>query len=557
MNRPDRLLNVCATGYASGKLPPISRHWQNQWHADGIFDGGKPHFFSRRTAFTLVEILVSTTLALLLLTAVIRMFGAVGEGITDARAMLESADRLRVAQTRLQQDLAGVTVTMNPPVRPEDNSGYFEYIEGPVGSAKLPPPPVTHPPELFLDHNKKLVPLMPSEVAVDSENSSPDTTVGDFDDILMFTTRSTGRPFVGKCGGGTIQSDVAEVAWFVRGRTLYRRVLLVAPASNPTNNPVNFYANNDVSVRVVCDPTDSTGNNKICLPNTLADLTRRECRYAHLPWFTLPNNNPPNYWPYGIRQWSWPLGPSGNRWGMPTLPTLMECSVSNWFSNWINNMPVYPVGPGFEYVDFWSNNPDLNMTNNALTGTANPGSRIADDVILTNVIGFDVKAWDPGAPIMGTTTNPIPPGSPPDSSGNATYIPDSGAIPIGFGAYVDLGYYPNYAPPANYPQPRFHHLGYDYGTLVLSATNAYPFRTYDTFSTHYENSGRFTGDGVAGISNNGFDDNTNGVVDDDTEKITIPPYPVPLRGIQVKIRVFEPDSRQIREVTVVQDFLPQ
>ena len=39
--------------------------------------------------------------------------------------------------------------------------------------------------------------------------------------------------------------------------------------------------------------------------------------------------------------------------------------------------------------------------------------------------------------------------------------------------------------------------------------------------------------------------------------ITSPPYPYPLRGIQVKIRVFEPDSRQVREVTVVQDFLPQ
>jgi hypothetical protein len=66
---------------------------------------------------------------------------------------------------------------------------------------------------------------------------------------------------------------------------------------------------------------------------------------------------------------------------------------------------------------------------------------------------------------------------------------------------------------------------------------------------------------------NGFDDPgndatgsvtaANGIVDDDTEKLTSPPYPHPLRGIQVKIRVFEPDSRQIREVTVVQDFLPQ
>ena len=49
----------------------------------------------------------------------------------------------------------------------------------------------------------------------------------------------------------------------------------------------------------------------------------------------------------------------------------------------------------------------------------------------------------------------------------------------------------------------------------------------------------------------------DGIVDDATESVTAPPYPVQLRGIQVKIRVFEPDSRQIREVTVVQDFLAQ
>jgi hypothetical protein len=41
------------------------------------------------------------------------------------------------------------------------------------------------------------------------------------------------------------------------------------------------------------------------------------------------------------------------------------------------------------------------------------------------------------------------------------------------------------------------------------------------------------------------------------ENMTAPPYPIPLRGIQVKIRTFEPDSRQVREVTVIQDFLPQ
>ena len=54
---------------------------------------------------------------------------------------------------------------------------------------------------------------------------------------------------------------------------------------------------------------------------------------------------------------------------------------------------------------------------------------------------------------------------------------------------------------------------------------------------------------------NGFDDNGNGV-DNPTERNTSPPYPVPLRGIQIKIRVYEPTTEQVREVTVTETFLP-
>jgi hypothetical protein len=76
---------------------------------------------------------------------------------------------------------------------------------------------------------------------------------------------------------------------------------------------------------------------------------------------------------------------------------------------------------------------------------------------------------------------------------------------------------------------------------------------------HYEN------DGLDENNANGIDEGTNGLddagapgaVDDPAEYETLPPYPHRLRGLQVKIRVYEPDSRQIREVTVVQDFLPQ
>jgi hypothetical protein len=79
---------------------------------------------------------------------------------------------------------------------------------------------------------------------------------------------------------------------------------------------------------------------------------------------------------------------------------------------------------------------------------------------------------------------------------------------------------------------------------------------YDTGSFSYENDG-IDQDGQYGPDQltNGFDDNGVGGVDDLSEVEGSIPYAVPLKGIQVKIRVFEPDSRQIREVTVTEDFL--
>jgi hypothetical protein len=46
-------------------------------------------------------------------------------------------------------------------------------------------------------------------------------------------------------------------------------------------------------------------------------------------------------------------------------------------------------------------------------------------------------------------------------------------------------------------------------------------------------------------------------VDDPGERETSPPYPVPLRGIQVQIRLYEPATRQVRQATVGADFIQE
>jgi hypothetical protein len=185
--------------------------------------------------------------------------------------------------------------------------------------------------------------------------------------------------------------------------------------------------------------------------------------------------------------------------------------------------------------------------------------RIAEDVILTNVIGFDVKAFDVRAPLYLSGTEVLAPGD----TGYATNLA-ANTTPTSTGAYVDLGYGMNIT---NGPG-KSDFSGPGNATSRLQGI-------YDTWSFHYEHDGINQGDWMVNASNSpvpvdgmnkrsavtdegadGFDNNGINGIDDAGELEAPPPYAVPLRGIQVKIRIFEPDARQIREVTVMQDFVP-
>jgi hypothetical protein len=109
---------------------------------------------------------------------------------------------------------------------------------------------------------------------------------------------------------------------------------------------------------------------------------------------------------------------------------------------------------------------------------------------------------------------------------------------------------PHFAlPPAVRPPPVNYLNNFGY--------NSYPFgATYDTWSVSYERDGiDQLGTGSYDLQTNGVDDNGDGVVDDVGERETVPPYSQPLRGLRVRIRMYEPSSRQIRQATVETDFL--
>ena len=84
-----------------------------------------------------------------------------------------------------------------------------------------------------------------------------------------------------------------------------------------------------------------------------------------------------------------------------------------------------------------------------------------------------------------------------------------------------------------------------------------PALTYDTWSSHFESDGIDNdGDGDSDEGTNGFDDDADGTIDEIDESETSAPYPVALRGLEIRIRCYEPSSRQIRQVTVRHTFVP-
>ncbi|MFZ4079422.1 MAG: PilW family protein, partial [Microbacteriaceae bacterium] len=324
----------------------------------------------------------------------------------------------------------------------------------------------------------------------------------DVDDVLLFTARSPSAPFVGRGPNGTFESPVAEVAWFARetvdpsGRlpvtfTLYRKQLLVlgyvgvAPFSS--SNAASFPGWSVYYSGTGNWPYDISARRvgMTLYPNSLADLTCRENRFMH--------------------------------------------NITGTFG---------PAAFPSPFVDHAT----------AVDGLifSSTSTRYGEDVVLTNVLTFDVRVFDPAAPVHWTSSTALVPQDPgPFSTGTAC------------GGYVDLGnnVTTNDLLSAIGKTPRFAGFGESKSGLAGSGITR---RVYDTWSTHYEANGlNEDGDAQTDEGTDGIDSPVvNGQVDELGEFETLPPYPAPLRGIEVRIRCWEPSSRQVRQVTVRHTFVP-
>lgn len=493
---------------------------------------------TQRSGYTLIELLLAMALGLMILAAVIQMFSVMGNTINSSRSSLEMNEELCRTTALLRSDLEGLTVVADPPRAPENGEGYLQIIEGPVGVA-------TDPTTVSWD--------------TDGEVERPDTTLGDIDDILLFTSRKE-QGFRAKKNDTVQKFDAAEVAWFVRGNKLYRKVLAIdtdpTMKAEPASNALNFFRDNDISVNMV---TDSSGN-VFYERNTLASLTRPDCRYGACWAGGFVNNAaPPSFpgSPYGLWHFAYPqTAGSKSVWTEGSLPTLgLPLAAEIYYGGKTNAGPIWKtvtsgdVGAMNGNFDPWRNPMPWNgvnvndnvlmMVNGALASAYSNSdtlsdyvvdrSRVGEDLVLTNVLSFDVKVWDPNAPVRGVAvTLPINP-SLRGWAANTNLI--------GLGAYVDLGYLPSVKTDTlrtNFSDVRLPSRNDAVAAVynVDTAITGRP-RIYDTWATHYE----AELNAATGLTPGGV------------WKCSAP-YMSKLRGIQVTLRVFDPDSRQIRQVTL-------
>ena len=489
---------------------------------------------NRRAGLTLVEILISLTMTLIVLGSMMTAFRYASEEMQEGRALIELANRVRVVEDHLRTDLGSLTVetrVYNGTVAP---TGYFEYIEGPTRDSSL-----TYIDPLSVDPANPLVGL------------NPDSYLGDIDDALGFTARSTdgilyrGRSKeVASNGGGPtdlvmnptriIESSLAEIIWFtvvndndfgplempvvnsVGGLNstagfddsvhVHRRVLLIRPDLGVLATGLsfveaqNFIRNNDISVRLELDNEANVTFNIVA--NSLDDLAIRENRFAHQPDFG-SNNRFPN----------------------------------NLLFDWLQNRIASDDGDAPEH------NAEYVPDSTTQAWEALPP-------ILSDVAAFDLQVYSPTARVNvvgDTIVEPSDPG----------YNPDPAQLQQ-LGAYVDLGYSElETAPPGRGDE----WFIAESNRPIVGRWEFIPTlkaNVWDTWTPFYERDG-IDQDGELGVDQgtNSLDDGGSVVIDDPLERETRPPYLEPIRGMKITLRLVEKGTKQVHQISVIHSFVPE
>lgn len=200
-----------------------------------------------KSGLTLIEVLIATTLTLLMMLALAQGFKSLSETVSAGRSRLTLSDQLRGISSLLRSDLSGLTVDSSNPQSSISANGYFKYYDGPIS-----------------DFSATLFNFLTTGTVEERLSAN---RWGDIDDIVMFTSKADdGEWFRGKVPKAlllvsnlnkgipvppmnanewntawetevSIASKYAEIAWFMRP---IQESDQSAGAPSVTRHPINI-----------------------------------------------------------------------------------------------------------------------------------------------------------------------------------------------------------------------------------------------------------------------------------------------------------------------------
>lgn len=555
-----------------------------------------------RHGFTLVEMLVAVTLVLLMMTMFAEIFTLATGSMSKQKGLAELDQRQRLTSVLIREDIQDRTFRLMYPytsrLNPLNGLPADDGVPSPVGTNYGFG---TRQGYFYISEN------------------DPDN---DADDILQFTmnrllsTSQTGAIFYGRTrelrddqnmggagwnpnqpenddgdyfgdGAGVGTSPYAEVAYFVRNKTLFRRLLLVR------NSALNSVDDRPMSVPPfppLMPPTGPVplmqpgiypiGTTTYVIGGSAANRFPQDFDYSatydfaaqrveFLGRHSLDNSDNALALCLGRPEMRFGFRPNGRP--MEYLPAPSGAFIGRYTQEETShNLFAWPGDPGWgadsTILTGDDTGPYTIPTSTPANGmTLSPSGRVnrfiggprqGEDLLLTNVLAFDVKVWDPRASV-GPDGQPGRAGVDDNQDGTTDNAAELGSPFSDDGAFADIGH----TGTGDYAQSNNFNTAYG----PLAANN----RCFDTWHPALMGSlgappfrpARPGPDGLPGIAN--FDDDNNDGDNDTTTGADNPeelgwPHTddvlLPMKAIQIKIRYLDVASGLVRDVTLIETF---
>jgi type II secretory pathway pseudopilin PulG len=521
-----------------------------------------------RAGFTLVEMLVAVGLVVLMMSLFATIFQFATSAMAVQKGVAENDQKVRLVMTLLRGDLKNRTMLEVLPFLTTDTDdtnrlGYFYYAENDPddGTDDILQFTVAAPgsDDLLYGRGVQLTnagaSLTPPEPEIAVNPNQPE-----FDDGYV-VSNSVGS------------SQNAEVSYFLRHGILYRRVALIR---QPTI-AVNFTDAHPYNPKI------GTGSAEIPLTNYLtgapaATYYNFYSDFDYSAHYDVSSTGPAFH---GIQDLDaflgkFPLGKTFNRFGFDSVSGLPReftntstvAGVPRFFGRFTHEETSFrqtnPTTASFGYparVSADAPNPyngtlpspnGIPLTYDDSTGKVVQyagGTRIGEDILMTNVHQFDIKLWDDGSWFGPDGV----PGSVGDDNPNAANGPDDQSE-VGWpgsddGSFVDLGhngFFPAMAPFNGTTDVSYYSKNITNPTINVycpahpsGKAGVYQYR-FDTWHPSFNITGNPGNDAAPYRAPNPLSPSLG------------QPTTRPLRAIQIKIRFFDQTSQQLRDVTFVQ-----